>query len=548
MVIALGGPSVAVAAGPYQARPVGPSFDPTAAGDTYSVPSAINDAGQVLGTTSVGTQGRTWVSDPATGSYRFIGVTDADHTAADGTTVNGSELLAASGAVAGRAVRFLGRSSWASLGEDAWAYDPATGTAGVIGLADAAHTAADGTRRNDPVAINAAGVVVGDTVKVGTGYDHTTYDAWTYSPVTRATRQLGLTDAGHSPAAGGPSNRAVGVNAAGQVVGTAASVDGRYGPYADGTDAWVYTPATNTYRTLGLTDAAHQGFYGPTHVPVAINRGGQVIGTSDQTVDGTDAWVDPNDGGPARLIGLTDAVHAVNGGSFNTPLGLTDGGRVDGWAQRYGTDGSDLGRDAWAYSPATGRTEVIGLTDADHTSSVGAVDNEPAAMNADGQVVGYARRYAAGFGDYDLWLFDPASDRTAQLDVPDGWLASDVSLNDAGQVVGNYTTTDELGRDAAGWFSWTAAGGFQPLALPDGFVAASNPGAVLVNDAGQIAAAALPSGRPGSSASFLLTPVPEPATAALLAVGVTALLGRRRERMSGPGRFARPPFSSPTAG
>ena len=536
LLAACAGPTLARAASPYRVQPIGP---PVTAVDVYSEPAAINDAGQVLGGLYIGPSASPWLHDPRTDTYRFLGLTDAVHTAADGTVANVPDLLGTTGVVAGTAARYLGGPSSSAFGRDAWVDDPATGPTRMIGLADAAHTAADGTRTNDVVALNAAGQVVGNTVKVNTGYTGTTYDAWLYSPGLGATRSIGLTDAAHTPAAGGSNNQVVGLNAAGQVIGTARSASGRYGPYADGTDAWVYTPATNAYRTLGLVDAAHQGGYGPTHTPVAINTAGQVVGTSQQTGDGSDTWVDLNDGRPARLIGPTDALHTANGGRSNSPVGLADTGRVAGWSQRYGPGFSDLGRDAWTYDPATDRTTVIGLTDADHTSYGGTVYNDPTFVNRTGEVAGYAKRYFAGgqpYGGSDLWLFDPATDATTRLDLPDNWEANLGGLNDAGEVVGHYTATDDQGRDTNGLYAWTLAGGVVALPLPSGYPAAADYAPALVNNTGQVAGAVALAGPHGSAtAAFLFTPVPEPTATVLLAAA--AALGRRRARRRDPGRI-----------
>ena len=165
-------------------------------------------------------------------------------------------------------------------------------------------------------------------------------------------------------------------------------------------------------QVIGLTGGAYQG---RNDEPQRVNAVGQVTGFANRLFStgttsylGADLWYYDPTGGTTRIIGLMDSAHTNGyGANENTATFLSNSGQGVGYTARYApTSGSDV----WLYDPTSNTTLGIGLTDAAHTYN-GGTNNLPTAMNANGQVTGYAARYANG-GGYDAWRYDFSTNTT----------------------------------------------------------------------------------------------------------------------------------------
>jgi hypothetical protein len=404
-----------------------------------------------------------WVYSPATAATLTIGLLDAAHTRGGGYSDNESYQLNSAGQVLGFGERFSGSID---LGTDAWLYSSTTNTTLLIGLTDAAHQQADGSSNNEPSALNVAGQVIGTATRSNAAHSFADYDAWLYSPATNSTQVIGLTDPAHTSTANGYSqNSASSINAAGQVVGSAERFSGGT---QQGFDTWFYSPTTHTSQVIGLTDSTHiqTGGYAMNQI-AATNDAGQVIGFgnrySGSTVEGQDAWLYSATTNTTQVIGLTDSAHTQTGGYANNQSGyLNAAGYVAGYAQRFNGD-SDQGYDAWIYSPSTHSSQIIGLTDAAHTQTGGYSSNQAYALNAAGQVAGNAYRFNGSTNQgFDAWIYSPTTNTTQLIGPPldsvhtstDGYSNRSVQrMNAAGQVVGaevRFNGNDSAGQDL--WF------------------------------------------------------------------------------------------------
>jgi hypothetical protein len=371
----------------------------------------------------------TWFYSPATHTTQLIGLTDAAHTGTDGLSYNDPYDMNASGQVLGAATQFSGGTF---TGQDAWLYSPTTNTTQVIGLTDAVHTQTDGSSTNVPALMNASGQVVGQGSRLHFDNFSAGEDTWIYSPITHTTQIIGLTSAAYTGPDGGPDgdtfSTPIAINAAGQVAGVAEPlVLGHLG----GDDAWLYSPTTNTTQKIGFYDALHTVGVNGAHADeiVALNASGQVAGTANHfqngvagmlPYNGQDAWIYFPATHLTQQIGLVDAAHTQTGDySYHKPIAINDAGQIAGYSSRFNGN-TDIGQDAWLYASATNTTKVIGLTDAAHTQTGGYLFNQPNAMNAVGQVAGFAKRYAGSVDEgQDAWLYSPANNTTRLIGLTD---------------------------------------------------------------------------------------------------------------------------------
>jgi T5SS/PEP-CTERM-associated repeat protein len=418
------------------------------------VPTEIDGLGQVAGVVlSEGSQsGTAWYYLPGK-AINPIGLYDASHTITrDAQKIWDNKLLEMNSA--GEVLGDVPDTNGAiTNGQDAWV---ATwnGTL-LIGLTGPANTSSYGVRYNVPVALNALGDAIGWSQNFSTGGD----DAWLWSG--QGTQIIGLTDAAHT-SYGYSVNRPAALNDAGQVVGWADSFNGN-----GGTDAWLYSPTSQSTQIIGLTDATHtRPGGGPVNYPVAINPSGMVIGYATRfTGGGQDAWLYSPLSTSTQTIGLFDAAHlSASGYPTNQPEIISSGGWIVGTAERFTNGTDDYTSDPWLYSPLTQATKIIGLYDSLHASPPGHTGNSVQFINASGLVVGEAERYLGGVdqNQSDLWAYDPAKNATYTLpfaeynDTAYNWL----SLSDTGVGIGTFFNSQTSAEDL---FTWTEGNGVVDL-------------------------------------------------------------------------------------
>ena len=283
----------------------------------------------------------------------------------------------------------------------------------------------------------------------------------------------------------------------------------------------------------------------------AINAHGQLVGTVDMSGTGLDlqAFVTgPQGGSPQFLGGL--------GGDITSPLGINRAGLVVGrardsdnkfqavqWlpnsstAERLATLGGSTStaqavNDQWLIVGTSGRSDgsnhavIWGLNGAAITDlgTLGGRNSSALAINTWAQVVGGSR---VADGSLHAYITGPGAAGMTDLGTL-GWAHSRASfINDSGVVAGTLMT----GTDAASYFEShvfiTGANG-QGMVDLNSLVSVGE-GLYLndvwgLNDAGQL----LVSDQNGLS--YLLTPVPEAASSAMLLAGLLmlALLARQR--------------------
>jgi len=232
----------------------------------------------------------------------------------------------------------------------------------------------------------------------------------------------------------------------------------------------------------------------------------------------------------------------LGGGSFGQGLGINNSGQVTGQA----SSATDL-LGAFIYSG--GALQFLGQRTAWGSD-----------INASGQVTGFALRPASGSADESGFAFLYNGGSIQDLGTLGGLNSRGEAINDSGQVTGLAQTADgsshaflysggsmhDLGEGVGeainnrGWV--VGASGFDPFVY-DGsarydlhdLLDASGAGWQLgtpqgINDAGQIVGYGIHN---GIERGYLLTPVPEPETYALMLSGVgLLLLGRRWRRRS----------------
>jgi probable HAF family extracellular repeat protein len=208
-------------------------------------------------------------------------------------------------------------------------------------------------------------------------------------------------------------------------------------------------------------------------------------------------------------------------------LGTLGGGGSSAW------DVNGTGQVAGWSSTAAGRDHAFLYDDTLHDlGTLGGTDSFGLAISGSGQVVGHS--HTPGDGATHAFLWTPTAPNGASGSMIDlgtlggtGSFARDVNAN--GQVVGQSFIADNFERHA---FLYSADSGMVDLnLLIDPLSGWTLTFATAINDAGQIAGFGVMGEQ---EHAFLLTPVPEPATLLLLAVGLP-LLGWGTWRRSGRG-------------
>lgn len=358
-----------------------------------------------------------------------------------------------------------------------------------------------------------------------------------------------FTDLGH---ANGVASAAAGINNLGQVVGL----------YADGNQlnhavAWI------DGRTVELGSAtANWGFerfsnpWGMSGSAIGINDAGQIAWTSTDINKASHATVWAN--------GVTTNLGTL-GGAQSDARGINQAGQIVGQAQDVNGNwqavvwnngqptqlGAPAGNLYWQAEAVNSGGQVVGIgvRQSDNTRQPvlwdqGVASNLEApwtrsyqiwahGLNNVGQVVGSVK--APNDVDYYravLWNNGVAT----ELDVPSGFYAAEAKgINDAGQIVGFMLSHDDGVRfRAATWINGQVIdlNSLLPASVVDaGWVLL---GANAINDAGQIVGQAF-NAKTNVIDAFVLTPVPEPGTFAMMLAGLGVVAVRVRQRSTGRG-------------
>ena len=500
----------------------------------------LTQAGNVFGASTaydgISEQGETpWYYDGTLGTTTALGYTDPEHTDAGG--VQSSELWESHAAGYGLGIsnRYDGSGNY--NGQSAWLYDGTTTTA--LGFTDAAHTASpSGLRSTSPLSVNSSGQVIGTSSRYN-GNSYAGQSAWFYDGAT--TTRLGFTGGIFTNAVdGSEESRAQAINDAGQVVG----ISDRYHATNDsrtGVIAWIQGIGDATPTMIGLYDAAHTSTNGVQESYVErINQAGQAEGSSYQfsgtNVIGNTSWF--YDGTTTTAIGLTGVGFVdSNGGTFASGRAISETGLVAGVSTIFDGIGDFIGESGWYFDGTI--THDIGYVDASLTNPDGGFEQNIDVLTDTGFVAGST----SGNNNRVAWVYDPNTGISNPLTVPVGPLGPNEKLiinveilNDTGEVLGDYDIYDIVTDTfiTQGTFYWSLGSGGILLdgQIAGGIAAAGWQNMQSLDDEtnalNQVLGGGLDNGAPGMSrAGYVLTPVPEPVSLALMCLGGLALLRRR---------------------
>lgn len=322
--------------------------------------------------------------------------------------------------------------------------------------------------------INASGQVTGNSAVTSGAWIGLRPHAFLYS-------NGAMTDLG-TLGGGGASSFGHGINDAGSVTG--------YSETTSGTRAFVYSNGTMTaLGTLG----------GSTSVGYAINNSGQVTGYSTYTGD-TPGQAFLYSNGSMIGLGALGGVHSIG-------YDINDAGQVTG----LGYTSGNVTYHAFIHS--NGSMVDLGTLEGHNYS-------EGRAINASGQVAGTSS-VTSGGNSSRAFLY---SDGTMiNLGTMGGIASFGYGINGAGQVVGSVLVgTDYRDRAIHNAFLYSDGNMVDLNSLIDPLSDWTLSVASDINDAGQIVGWGIsPNG--GEFHAFLLTPVPEPETYAMLLAGLAVI-------------------------
>jgi len=295
-------------------------------------------------------------------------------------------------------------------------------SAGYVGLG----TLATGTsEQGDSAArgVNDAGEVVGQSTVYDTPTHYTLRGAFLYSH--------GVMTSLCGPA--GPHNRdstAVAINNAGQVAGWSDSSDTL--GVSSTRAAFLYSGgAMISLGSLGTDPDGHG-----SSQAVALNRSGQVTGTSEVYVGGKAKGCGAFLYSSGQMLNLGNFGVDKSGVGESIPCAINDAGQVIGSSAVYAADGTPKGHAAFLYSQ--GHLLNLGSLGVDKS---GAFYSVPLVLNNAGQVLGVSDAYDAAGGILGrrpfLYTGGRLYDLTTLITNKVGWVGFTVSdINDMGQICG----------------------------------------------------------------------------------------------------------------
>jgi hypothetical protein len=528
-------------------------------------PLAINDAGLVAGIWDSGTSGAPrylWAYDPGTNQTTRIGLFDSAHATGVEHTSE-FNALSENGYIVGTAHQRGHRD-----GRSVWQYDSSTGVTTRLGIYDGLHTRASGEQYSRFRLMNDLGFVAGESYAEWTTPNGPTaaMTGWIYDPNTKVTHKVGLSQNGGTEPDSFLSDSVSYISPAGFALGSS-------GMNLVIEKPWIHELASGVSTRLGFDDAAHTLSNNRNLSSIVqFDDTGRVAGHSRRNAGilGNSAWLYERSTGQTTQLGLLGPQYfagGLNGAHESRIQAMNDDGYIVGVTRNGGNQFGGIEFTAWIFDPTTRTTTPIGQQAA---LAANIRFNYPRAINNKQQVVGgddkawwfydpqaagdgiFINPRDASHGDAELdfltesgyvvghserlsgqssWFFDPVSRQTTLLvfsERNNGAAFTSVNyLGEDGVALGLYDlySGDTLvGRRP---FYWSPAQGFHDLS--DLIVRGDNPFAWdglierLTHVSPKLIAGfgRLPNGQ---VAPFILTAVPEPASAAFAAVGVIACL------------------------
>ncbi|MBY0398993.1 hypothetical protein K2X89_01775 [Myxococcota bacterium] len=372
-----------------------------------------------------------WAVQPVFDLVRLPGLTDAEHTDAQGHHISSARMLDGTGLVFGRSKRVpFAASGPGVLGTTGWVYDPIAAVTTRAALDTVPYAPIDQVCTNGVVETTALGFGIGSTSCDSPPFRS---DLWAFDSHDRVKTFLGLSDPAHvSPIDGRPFTLLLPyakgrISSSGHVTGTTT----RWIP-AQGESAWLYDSTTRATVRIGLLDAEHTAPDGAQEsTPLLLSRAGNVAGYSARYVAGAfvgrSAWIHPPAAGVTRRVGLYDGdgrgsqgFTASDGSQESTIASLTASAHAAGHSTRFqGTDRKGLV--AWRYRVADDSMIRIGLSDPMHTRADGERESAVIAASDAGHVLGSSTRYDGGTDPLTVtqWLFDAQSLATKAIGLFD---------------------------------------------------------------------------------------------------------------------------------
>jgi probable HAF family extracellular repeat protein len=274
----------------------------------------------------------------------------------------------------------------------------------------------------------------------------------------------------------GSGGTGIAISDSGTIVGSAPIANTSNSPGASGAFLWTATGGMQALGTLGNASEAD-----------AISSDGTIVGWSTLKSGFRAPFIWTALGGMKQLGTVTNAI----------ALGINSSGQVVG--------SSDSGLHVpYLWDAKTGSIQNLG--------TLGKSEGAATAINTAGQVVGWI--------DSDLFIWTQAGGMRDLGHLGSG-VANNPAINDLGQVVGSYTFATGGGSG----FIWSQATGMRDLkSLVDSSANGWSLGRPMsINNVGQIVGVG--TDRSGFNEAFLLTPLPEPSSLFLFAIGVLAIGG-----------------------